>query len=167
MLRALVLALAACILIEAVVIVPRLSAFVLIATIAWLVLPGIVLFRHVFESNKSTAVGAWLVGPALGLGFSVFGAFAFWAAGVQNWIALIVGPALPWSFVVAARRWGVPSLRLPAFSRRDIIAVVLTLMIVPLVTWAPYDHVREPVVDGQAYRAYFTADFIWAMTVTS
>ena len=34
-------------------------------------------------------------------------------------------------------------------------------------TWAPYAHVREPTAEGEAYRAYFTADFVWGMTVTT
>jgi hypothetical protein len=32
---------------------------------------------------------------------------------------------------------------------------------------APYRHVRAHVAEGDAYRAYFTADFIWAMSVSS
>jgi hypothetical protein len=28
-------------------------------------------------------------------------------------------------------------------------------------------HLRQPVADGDAYRAYFTADLMWAMTVTA
>ena len=40
-------------------------------------------------------------------------------------------------------------------------------MIVPLVTFAPYERVAEPTTDGHAYRAYFTADFVWGMTVTA
>ena len=154
-------------LLEVAVIVPRLQAIVLIATLCWLAMPGVILIRQVFASRDSSSIGAWLVGPALGMGFSVFGVFLLWAAGLQNWIALILGPLLPWSLVVAARRWGGPSLRLPVFTRRDVVAVALALAIVPLVTWAPYDHVREPVADGEAYRAYFTADFVWAMTVTA
>ena len=71
------------------------------------------------------------------------------------------GCSPPWR-----RRLGGPTLRLPPFDRRDVVAVALALLVVPLVTWAPYDHVREPVAEGEAYRAYFTADFVWAMTVT-
>jgi hypothetical protein len=66
-----------------------------------------------------------------------------------------------------ARRYGGPTLRLPTFDRRDLVAVALVLLVVPAVTWVPYQHVRARVAEGEAYRAYFTADFVWAMTVTS
>lgn len=165
--RALVFALAACLLLEVVVIAPRFHGIVLAGTVCWLAIPGVFLIRQLFASREPASIGAWLFGPALGLGFSVFGVFLLWAARVQNWIALILGPLLTWGLVVAARRWGGPTLRLPAFTRRDIVAVTLALAIVPVVTWAPYDHIREPVADGEAYRAYFTADFVWAMTVTA
>ena len=72
------------------------------------------------------------------------------------------GCSPPWPGDSAVRRFG---------SRRSIAATssrsCSSLLVVPLVTWAPYDHVREPVAEGEAYRAYFTADFVWAMTVTS
>ncbi|MEO7598210.1 MAG: hypothetical protein ABIV50_04720, partial [Opitutus sp.] len=109
----------------------------------------------------------FLIGPALGLGFSVFGVFLLWVLGLQNWLGIIIGPALTWLLVWLAGRVGGPTLTLPAFDRRDILALTLALSIVPMVTWAPFRHVRQPVVEGEAYRAYFTADFIWAMTVTS
>src|SRR6185436_18474440 len=63
--------------------------------------------------------------------------------------------------------FGAPTLRLPNFEGRDGAAIAVLLLVVPLVTWVPYDHVRERVPEGDAYRAYFTADFVWAMTVTS
>ena len=155
------------VLVELLVIAPRWSAAAVVASAIWMVVPGVALARAVFGRPDPSGLGAWLVGPALGLGFSVFGVFLLWAAGIQNWIAIIVGPALTWLLVVAARRWGVPPLHLPAFGRVDVAAVSLALVVVPLVTWVPYDHVRELVADGEAYRAYFTADFVWGMTVTA
>lgn len=132
-----------------------------------MILPGVALAREVFRAHPGSRIAACLVGPALGLGFSVFGMFLLWAAGVQNWLAILLGSSLTWLLVVLARRFGGPSLVLPPFDRRDVIAVSLALLVVPVITWAPYDHVREPVSDGEAYRAYFTADFVWGMTVAS
>ena len=63
---------------------------------------------------------------------------------------------------MAGRRYASQSLE-----RGDVVAVTLVMLVVPLITWAPYAHVRENVGDGEAYRAYFTADFVWAMTVTA
>jgi hypothetical protein len=148
------------------IIAPQFASLVVVAAGIWMALPGIALGRAVFSKDHS-GIAALLVGPALALGFSVLGAFLWWAIGVQNWVALLLGPALTWSIALLMRRFGGPTLAMPSFDRRDVVAVAFALLIVPAVTWAPYDHVREPVPDGEAYRAYFTADFIWAMTVTA
>ena len=37
----------------------------------------------------------------------------------------------------------------------------------PAVVALPYAHVRAAVAGGRAYRAYFTADFVWAMSVVA
>jgi hypothetical protein len=165
--RVLLAALAAIVLGELLVIAPRIDVVVLIAGNAWMALPGVALARQVFGAREPTGIAAWLIGPALGFGFSVFGLLLLWAAGVQNWVAIVLAPALTCLIAVLAHRFGGPSLRLPAFDRRDVIAVSIALLLVPLVTWAPYDHVREPVAEGEANRAYFTADFVWGMTVTA
>ncbi|HXG89012.1 MAG TPA: hypothetical protein VNJ02_11810 [Vicinamibacterales bacterium] len=152
---------------EVVLIAPRVSSVALVAAGVWMVLPGIFLVRRALPIGGFSVIAAWVFGPALGLGLSVFGAFLLWAGGLQNWLALLGGPALTWAIAWAIRPGGAPSLRLPAFDRRDVAALACAVLLVPLITWAPYDHIREPVADGEAYRAYFTADFIWAMTVTS
>ncbi len=165
--RALLATLAVVVFSEILVIAPRPTVAVLAAATAWMVLPGVVLARQIVRPLDRSWIVAWLVGPALGFGFSVFGVFLLWVAGIQNWLALIAGPGLTWLTAAVVGRFGGPTLRLPTFDRRDVVAVSLALLIVPMVTWAPYDHVREPVADGEAYRAYFTADFVWAMTVTA
>ncbi len=45
------------------------------------------------------------------------------------------------------------------------MALALLLIIVPLVTGWPFAHVGELTPDGQAYRAYFTADYVWRRAV--
>jgi len=165
--RALLALLAALILFEVFVIAPRATALAIIASGVWLTSPGVVLMRRVFGTRDASGIAACLAGPALGFGFSVFGLLLFWSAGLQNWLAIVLAPSLTWLIVGIARLAGVPTLRVPTFDRRDLVAVSLALLVVPLVTLAPYDHVREPVPDGEAYRAYFTADFVWALTVTS
>ena len=153
--------------IEVAMIAPAWPATAVVAAALWVVAPGVVLIRAAFDSRRDTRIVAWLIGPALGLGFSVFGIFLLWAAGVQNWFAIIFGPGLTWLLIAVGGRWGGPSVRLPAFGRADVVAVACALVVVPLVTWVPYDHVRQRVADGEAYRAYFTADFVWGMTVTT
>ena len=163
--RALLVSLAALLLVEVFVIIPRPTAVVLVAAALWAALPGIALVRSIAgESNRGVA---WVLGPALGIGFSVLGMLVVWVAGLQNWLTVLIGPALTWAIAWAMRKAGGLRVRWPIFDARDIVPIVIALAVVPLITWAPYDHVREPVPGGEAYRAYFTADFIWAMTVTA
>ena len=160
-------ALAALILIEIVVIAPSAAVLAVVAAVVWMAAPGVLFARAVFGARDPSGIGAWLIGPAFGFAFSVVGVFVFWAAGLQNWLAIALGPAVTVGLAALVRRFGAPALRLPSFDKRDVAAVAIALLVVPLVTWAPYDHVRERVAEGDAYRAYFTADFVWAMTVTS
>jgi len=165
--RALLALLAVVLFSEVVVISPHPGTAAVVASIIWIVAPGVVLARRAFGAREPSGIGAWLVGPALGFGIGVFGMLLIWAAGVQNWVAIAGGPLLTWSIAALAKRVGGPTLRLPVFDRRDIAAVAIAVMLVPAITWAPYAHVRKRVADGEAYRAYFTADFFWAMTVTA
>ena len=52
--------------------------------------------RRVFGSQDGTGIAALLIGPVLGFGFSVFGVFLAWAAGLQNWLAVVMGPGVTW-----------------------------------------------------------------------
>jgi hypothetical protein len=151
---------------EIAVIFPDPRVLILAAAPLWMAWPGVTLARRALAAGDPSGCWARLVGPAFGLAFSVLGVFACWAVGVTSWIAIVVGPGLTWLLAAVARRFGGPTLRLPAFDRRDAAAIACVLAIVPVVTWAPYDHVGEKLPDGEAYRAYFTADFVWAMTVT-
>jgi hypothetical protein len=163
--QVLALLLAAVVLLQIYVLLPRPAALVLIAAIAWVALPGRWLARAVLPDAASGL--HWLVGPALAFAFSVFGMLIVWAAGIHNWATVIVGPTFTWAVAWLVRRAGGWRLRTPHVDRRDVAAVALALAVVPLITWLPYDHVREPLPEGEAYRAYFTADFVWAMTVTA
>lgn len=165
--RALLAALALVVGAEVAVIAPRFDVLALVAALVWMAAPGVALVRCAVHAREPTGVAGWLIGPAIGIGLSVFGVFLLWAVGIQSWLGIAFGPGLTWLAAAAARRSGGPTLRLPRFSDRDIVAVSVVLLVVPLVTWAPYDHVRERVAEGDAYRAYFTADFVWAMTVTA
>ena len=151
---------------EAIMIWRSATVLILITAGVWMALPGVRLARQLFGASDPAHIAAWLAGPALGLGLSVFGTFLWLAAGVQGWFCLVLGPALTWGLAWVFSRRGFPTLKLPAFAARDISVAALLVSLVPLITWAPYDHVREPVSNGEAYRAYFTADFVWGMTVT-
>jgi hypothetical protein len=165
--RASLALLALLLLLELILIVPRWQAAALVAAGIWMALPGVALSRAALARGEDAASGAWLIGPGLGFGCSVFGLLLFWAAGVQNWLAILLGPLVTWGIALIVARWGAPVIRAPRLDRRDTVTIAVLLLIVPLITWAPYDHVAEPTADGQAYRQYFTADFVWAMTVTA
>ena len=49
----------------------------------------------------------------------------------------------------------------------DVVAVLFLLVSVPAIVGLPFAHVAEPVPQGRAYRAYFTADMIWRMAVVA
>jgi hypothetical protein len=165
--RASLAALAFIILLELIVIAPHAEVIALAASAAWMALPGVPFVWRALGSTPVALSSAWLIGPALGFGFSVFGLLLWWAAGVQNWLAVVLAPLFTWVMAVAAHRFGGATLRLPAIDARDGAAVGLALLVVPLITLRPYDRVRETTPEGEAYRAYFTADFVWAMTVTA
>ena len=133
----------------------------------WLALPGVALVWRVLGSSPEAWRTSWFVGPAVGLGFSTFGLLLVWAAGLQNGLAIILAPLPTWPLAALAKRYGGIALQLPRLDRRDTIAVAAVILIVPLITFAPYSHVGMKMADGDAYRAYFTADFVWAMTVAS
>jgi hypothetical protein len=152
---------------ELFVAVPHPGATVLAITALWMALPGVLFVRLALDAGVQAHRTAWLVGPALGFAFSVFGLFLLWSAGLRNVIALLLAPGFTLLLSAAVRRFGGVRLRLPWLGRRDLVCVAAALLLVPLITWLPYDHIREPVADGEAYRSYFTADFIWAMTVTN
>ena len=153
--------------VEVLVIAPLPSALSLAASAAWMALPGVLFAWRALGSTDTARATAWLVGPALGFGLSVFGLLLWWAAGVQGWLAVLCAPLLTWVLAVIARRGGGATLRLPTIDRRDRTAARVALLVVPIITFAPYNRVAEPTPDGDAYRAYFTADFVWAMTVTA
>lgn len=165
--RVLFFALISVLALEVFTITPRLVGLVLVACAGWMAWPGVALVSAALRPNPSARFAGWLFGPAFGFALSVLGLLLWWAAGFHNWLALLLAPSLTWLLVVVARRWGGPTLRMPVFDRRDAAAVALALLIVPVITFAPFRNVRRATPDGEAYRAYFTADFVWAMTVTA
>jgi hypothetical protein len=115
------------------------------------------------------SAGAWaalLVGPLWGFALSSLMLLVLWAAGLRHWSLLVITPPLAWLACLAFWRLR-GALTPPNLSLRDVPAVLLLLCVVPLVVGRPYARVGEAVADGRAYRAYFTADFVWAMAVVA
>ena len=59
------------------------------------------------------------------------------------------------------------TLAQPKFTRSDAGAGALVLLVVTLVVGLPFAHVGEDLPEGRAYRAYFTADFVWELAVVA
>ena len=75
--------------------------------------------------------------------------------------------ALSW-FVSRARRGTAPLVSLPVWGATDSAALLLTLLLVPTLVGPPLANVGATDSEGnRLYRAYFTADHVWAAAVVS
>lgn len=129
------------------------------------ILPGVAIARAI----AGPALG-WLVplalGPLLGQALGSLALTGVWAAGGRGIWVVLAAPLLVAGVIVPARRlqgrW-----RLPVTAPGDRIALAALLLIVPLVVGLPFAHVGEITADGQFYRAYFTADYVWRRAVVA
>lgn len=126
--------------------------------------PGWPVGRALFGRDH---LGGWIAGVLLGHAFASWGVWALMAAGHASPLGLVtawlIATAATWALT---RRVSVPLVRLPTWSRRDATAVLLFLLLVPLLVWRPFARVGERDAAGdRRYRAYFTADFVWHVTL--
>ncbi len=145
------------------VIAPLRLAVVFLAFTLLCTVPGIVLVRRLYGEERSWLI-ALLVGPIWGYALSSLGILGLWLLGVRHplWLALVpVGLSLACLFA----RPMVTLERVPILTQRDLMALALLLLLVPAVVGRPYARVGERTTEGEAWRAYFTADFVWAMAV--
>ena len=147
-------------------IFPSPSLFSLLTILLWFALPGIVLTGRMYRHSPAKWAAALLAGPACGYVLSSLVLLALWIAGVRSFIWLMTA-AIPAAAVAWLAGALAPSLSVPRFTRRDIAAVLLSLLAVPAVVARPYARVGIDLPEGRAYRAYFTADFVWEMAVVS
>jgi hypothetical protein len=145
---------------------PPMKAGALLAVFCWMALPGVIVARRLYGATSSAWIGALLVGPVWGSAASSVALLALWLSGVRHPILLACAP-LAIALVAVPARHLAPSLRLAEFDRRDVLPVLLVLTLVPLVVGRPFAKVGEMRPEGKAYRAYFIADFEWAMAVVS
>jgi hypothetical protein len=136
-------------------------ALLILGAVAWMAGPGVWLVAAATGGRRTEA--AWMLGPAIGLGLSGIGLLAAWSAGVQSWWGLVLAPLPVWA--VAALRADMAWR--PAMDRRDRVAAAAVVLLVPLLTAVPFSRVGVELPEGRAYRAYFTADFVWAMAASS
>jgi hypothetical protein len=147
-------------------ILPLGAASGLLAVFAWAALPGVIVARRMYGSDRSAWPAALLVGPLWGFCLTSAVLLVLWVSGVRSLWLLFLAPA--GGLIVAAlvgRLAG--AFVVPAIGRRDVAPILMVLLLVPLINGRPYARVGEMVPEGKAYRAYFIADFVWAMAVTS
>lgn len=142
------------------------GALLSLATLVWFAWPAVLVARRLLGADSGHA--PWFLAPAFGIGVSLLGLLAFWAAGARAWWIIVAAPWPLWITLPFVRRWRGFDVTFPTFDRRDALALAVVLLLVPLIAGFPYAHVGEFGRDGsRAYRAYFTADFVWAMTVVA
>ena len=134
---------------------------------AWFTLPGVVFAFFVYERQPGSGLAAAFVGPVWGYGASSIVLLALWTAGVRG-PALLIAPLLAGAILAVC---AVPlrgALAPPAFRAADVVAVSILIILTAGIVVRPFSRVASPLPDGgKAYRAYFTADFIWRMAVAA
>ncbi len=129
------------------------------------VFPGVLILRAMAGPEHG-----WLMplsfGPLVGQALGSLALTGLWAAGGRGVWVLGAAPLLVAVLVKPAARlrgrW-----RMPATSAGDVVALAALLLIVPIVAGFPFAHVGEISADGQSYRAYFTADYVWRRAVVA
>ncbi len=147
-------------------ILPLGAALGLLVAFAWAALPGVIVARRMYGSDRTAWPAALLVGPLWGFCLTSAVLLGLWVGGVRSLWLLALAPA--GGLIVAAlvgRLAG--AFVVPSIGRRDVASILMVLLLVPLINGRPYARVGEVGPEGKAYRAYFIADFVWAMAVTS
>jgi hypothetical protein len=124
------------------------------------VAPGVVLGQR--AAGRLQPAG-WVAGALIGYGGTQL---ALWLP-IYLSIPSALTFAVSWLLQAAVLIWlsrqiASPLLALPAWSRADIRAFALVLLLVPAVMGPPYFRLGRADESGTRwYRAYFTADFVW------
>ncbi len=147
-------------------ILPLRWAVVLGGAVVWFAVPGIAIARALYGNRPGARIASVLVGGVWGHAFSSVALLALWVAGMRSGWILLLAPLLAFSIILLVRPLA-GSFDIPCFDRRDVLAVLLLLLIVPLIVGRPFSRVGVDLPEGRAYRAYFTADFVWRMAVAA
>jgi len=143
---------------------PLSAGSALVLAYLWMAWPGVMIARRLYGPQRGQWLASLLVGPVWGFAATSLVLLALWIAGVRATFVLALAP-LGAALLVVPCRWLRGALVAPAYDRRDVAALLLVLLIVPAVVARPYARVGEMRPEGKAYRAYFIADFEWAMAV--
>jgi hypothetical protein len=139
------------------------GALLTLAYICIICVPGLPIGFKLFGR---THPAGWISGALMGYASS---ASAFWAA-IRAGAGTPVWLVATW-ILLAAMAWavadGAPLVELPRWTRRDGVALAVTLLLVPAILWRPFTRIGEQDATGaRRYRAYFTADLLWHAALT-
>ena len=127
-------------------------------------LPGWPLGRALFGKHPA----AWVAGALIGYALTCLAFWAVLALRVPSAGAFVLAWAVTSAAAFALARNSKGAIALPAWSVRDARVLILLLLLVPAVFAFPYRNLGARDAEGNRfYRAYFTADFIWHMALTS
>ena len=129
--------------------------------------PAVVFMPVGLRLNGRHALG-WISGLALGYTTSCLVFWAVIAGGTASGPMFIAAWLLEAvALWLVARFWPWPS-EVEPWTRHDTAIFVVVLALAPLLMAAPYRNVGAMDRSGtRYYRAYFTADFVWHMALTS
>jgi hypothetical protein len=136
-----------------------------VAVLIWFAAPGVLLANRMYRLPGGWAA-ALLAGPAWGYALSSVGLVILWVAGIRTFPWLMAAP-IPAAIIAAAAGRRAPSLSFPRFTHSDIRPWAVVALAVPAIVGLPFAHIGIDLPEGRAYRAYFTADFVWQMAVVS
>ncbi|MEO8681507.1 MAG: hypothetical protein ABI665_20840 [Vicinamibacterales bacterium] len=143
---------------------PGALAFGLVAQLLFAA-PGVLIMRRI-AGVQAGWLAPMTLGPLVGQALGSAALTGLWAAGGRGPWVIVAAPAIVALLVRPAGRlqgrW-----RLPTLASGDRIALLLLLLVVPLIVALPFANVGAAVPDGQAYRAYFTADYVWERAVVA
>lgn len=140
--------------------------FILVLSWLWLVLPGVVGFRRLYRDTPHGWGIAWLFGAPLGFAISSMLLLIAWLGHIHSGWLLLCCPVIGLLIVRFLPSLG-PHMRVPRFGSRDVVVVALLVLLALGVVGWPFSRVGTNLPEGRAYRAYFTADFVWNMAVVA
>lgn len=142
---------------------PAALTFGLLSQLIFL-LPGFLIVRAILPG------GGWLApvafGPLVAQACGSLVLTLLWVAGGRGAWLIVAVPLLIAALVLPARRLA-GRFRLPATAPGDAVALAVLLLMVPVLVGFPFAHVGEITPNGQDYRAYFTADYVWRRAVVT
>jgi hypothetical protein len=147
--------------------VPLQYGLLLTLIAAWFTLPGVAFAYLLYEEQPGRGLAAIFVGPVWGFGASSIVLLVMWIVGIRGPVLLVAPVLAAFALALCAiplRRTLVP----PPFRAADVIAVCLLVVVTAGIVARPFSRVASALPDGgRAYRAYFTADFVWRMAVAA